>query len=315
VNQTARAYHELTNDNASLITSDNIKIRKFNIATLQTLNSISKTKDLQKLFSGVECIIADECHILGAGTYYKTLLSLPAPWRIGLSATPTNRTDSLDPLVVAATGGIIHEIKMIDMIEANNLAHPYIIFYNYSNEKYKYPHYKYKDVITLNKNRNIAILEMCLLAPKPCLLFYEYKEHGYLLNKNLKNLGVNSDIVHGGHNGFQRDEAIQDLVNGEIDILLTSRIFNKGVNIPELRSCINGAGWKAYIPTIQKLGRGTRKTEDKDKIIYFDFMDVENATSWSHSKERMQSYLSEDLNVEDFSTISDIKLYLNNICK
>jgi len=313
INQTATAYKELTSKTANIISSSNFELSKFNIVTLQTLYSLSKSNNLNYSLKDVTCVLFDECHILGAETYYKVAMSIPAQWRIGLSATPTNRTDSLDIYVVACTGGIIHNISMQELINANNLADPYVIFYDYSVEKYKYSKYNYKEVITTNKNRNIAILELCRIAPKPCLLFYEYREHGYLLQKNINNLGYSADLVHGLYDGFQRERAIKELINGETDILLTSRIFNKGVNIPELKSCINAAGWKAFIPTIQKLGRGTRKTKDKDKIIFFDLYDIENATSLSHSRERIQNYESEKLKVERFNDIQTIDLYIKNI--
>jgi superfamily II DNA or RNA helicase len=64
------------------------------IAMIQTLVSGSRTYD----FSGVGCVVVDECHRICAETFSQAMRGLCCPYSLGLSATPT-RKDGLTKIM------------------------------------------------------------------------------------------------------------------------------------------------------------------------------------------------------------------------
>ena len=109
----------------------------------------------------------------------------------------------------------------------------------------------------------------------------------------------------------QRLDAIDRLNKGDIDILLASKIFNKGADIPQIRSCLNAAAGKSSINALQRLGRGLRTADDKDVVVFFDFMDRSSSTLTKHSNFRKATYEDSKLEVHVFKSIDEIKKFLD----
>ena len=55
--------------------------------------------------------------------------------------------------------------------------------------------------------------------------------------------------------------------------VICTAVWKEGVNIPELNVVINAAGGKSELVTLQTIGRGLRKTENKSELIIYDFFD------------------------------------------
>ena len=140
---------------------------------------------------------------------------------------------------------------------------------------------QYKQGITANKKRNRVIANVAERAAKPCLIRVKHKTHGDALLKLLKEKGQSVAFVHGGHKTEQRQRAIQDVREGNLDIVIASKVWQTGTDIPELLSVIMAQGGKSAIETIQSVGRGLRVVRDtdgnivKDKVDIYDFSDFD----------------------------------------
>lgn len=80
-------------------------------------------------------------------------------------------------------------------------------------------------------------------------------------------------------------------------ILVTTTVFDEGVDLPELDVVIMLTGMKSIIKTIQRAGRGSRKTVDKDYTIVYDFDFTFNRVLHQHFLKRLQVYEQERLNL------------------
>ena len=265
--------------------------------TLQTLKSKLEQKDKAAIefANSVQAVVVDECHILGARTYYRTVQSFRnTVYRLGLSATPVGRSDSKDALVIGALGPIIYEKSVEDLQNYGRLAKGTAIFYDYPGwvpvELGLKWHAVYKAGVVFNEARNRAIVRVCKITPKPILCFFEQKLHGFVLLDMLRKAGISCDIVHGAHDSTAREQAKIVLAKGEIEVLLCSRIFNKGQDIPEVRSAVNAAGYKAFIMSVQKPGRTMRTAKGKDKFVYWDFVDRCYESLLEQSRDRATTY-------------------------
>ena len=72
-------------------------------------------------------IICDEVHRIGAQSYCRAMAETAAVRRVGLSATPVERSDKKNPLVVGLLGPIVYQRMAGEMMEQNWLAKAKII--------------------------------------------------------------------------------------------------------------------------------------------------------------------------------------------
>lgn len=304
--QTKAEWEKRTGEKAGIIGDGKFEIEKFTVASFDTLYSHRKNLDLHAYLNSVGCIFIDEAQISAARTYWTMIMAIPAYYRYGLSATPYGRSDGMDPYICAAIGPIIHEINIKDLYDIR-LVPPKVIFYNYPRVKDDFDCFgNWIKLIKQDKDRAKAMLELYRIAPKPCLVFFEWKDHGLNLYKMAEKAGFRAQIISGDNSADQRKKAIQKLNSGAIEILFASRIFSKGVDIPEIRSCINAAGMKAAIPAMQKLGRGLRLVEGKESLIYLDFVDTAYPVNQKHSRMRFATYKKEGLEVFKCNSIAEI---------
>lgn len=117
-------------------------------------------------------------------------------------------------------------------------------------------------------------------------------EHGKRLEAMGLEYGVGCKFIHGADGDDVRTKVKNALESKRIKCVIASTIFKEGVNIPSLDCCINAAGGKSEIATLQALGRGLRTTKTKKEVLIIDFKDTSNKWLRSHFRARMKVYRS-----------------------
>ena len=275
--QTREEYKNKMGIDTGIIGDGNCTIKKVTVATMQSIVSlIKKEPDIIKYLNDIEFLIIDEVH--EASKSYRKIANLMvnARYRLGLSATPFMSGKENKFKTLALIGPIIYEVKMKKMVDDKKIAKPTMIFIeNYIDPIEGEWQEIYDQGIVFNEERNMkmAIIAIKKLREgKSSLILIEKTDHGYEIQKLLEDK-CNVKYVHGGHTSKQRKEALQDFSTGSIDVLIASRIFNKGIDIPFLETVIVASGWKSQVLVYQRAGRGVRKTPFKDTTTIFDFMD------------------------------------------
>ena len=110
-------------------------------------------------------------------------------------------------------------------------------------------------------------------------------------------VGIRAGYVHGAHTTEQREAAIAQLVDGRIDVLVCSVIFQEGVDIPALRSVVIAAGGQSSIAAIQRVGRGLRKAEGKTSCVVWEVNDRGQRWLEAHARARRLAYQAEGYEV------------------
>ena len=64
-----------------------------------------------------------------------------------------------------------------------------------------------------------------------------------------------------------RAETIQQLKEGSINYIITVDLFNEGIDIPEINQVVMLRPTKSSIIFIQQLGRGLRKSTNKNLLL------------------------------------------------
>lgn len=274
--------------------------------TYGLLSGISKDHDTDYLFSTIqtmsedktlssfrpddfETIIIDEVHKAGAESYQKIMRYFRPRFWLGMTATP-ERTDGKD-IYALFDHNIAYEIRLQQALE-DNLLCPFHYFgitdlevegqtsddaqlgtkaldlrqFNFliSDDRVRY---------ILDK---AAYYGHCGRRVKG-LMFVSRREIGEELSHKFNEHGLKTVFLSGDVSQKEREEAIEGLTTDDpnaekLDYILTVDIFNEGVDIPEVNQVILLRPTKSPIIYIQQLGRGLRKSEDKEFVVVLDFI-------------------------------------------
>lgn len=284
------------------------------------------------LLGAVDGVIADECHTVAADTQRAIVQRCHrAFWRIGLSATPLARGDQRSSYAVGTLGPVIYEVPSQQLRDLGILSEAsiYMVPFAQKSEGDDWAD-AYERAIESSAPRNALLVEVAKLATKPAFLFVKGIEHGRMLAQMLDHAGIRNRFIWGNHASEERRAAIAQLKAGQLDVIVCSTVFNKGIDVPELRACINGAAGKSIIATLQKLGRGMRVQRDdagaviKRKFECWDILDrgcgctklkddgqgfaptVHAGCKWmeKHARARLRAYLAEGHSVVDRDVIT-----------
>ena len=114
----------------------------------------------------------------------------------------------------------------------------------------------------------------------------------------LNALGIDSELVTGKDPDISRQDKIRRLETGKIVVLVTTVVFQEGVDIPELRSVIVASGGASGIATIQRVGRAMRVVDGKSVCTVWDVYDQGERWLNRQSFKRKKAYISEGYEVK-----------------
>lgn len=144
--------------------------------------------------------LTHNCHHAASDTWFWVAQSCPAPFRLGLSATPY-RKDGRQLLLFGATGPIIHRISCKELVERGWLSKPDIKMYTvdtrldsgWDENGATWP-MKYKAGIVFNAHRNaiiVAAMRKAFSEGKSVLTIVNQKAHGWNIQLMLEALAQN----------------------------------------------------------------------------------------------------------------------------
>lgn len=276
-------------------------------ATLQTLHRARGTQRYADLVEGVDAVVVDECHTAPAASFYATIQDFDgAVCRLGLSGTPYDRGDRRSLVAVAALGPMVYKIKARELIDLGVLSEPRVVIVPC--EQHARPEIigewnpTYKELIVESLHRN-GLLIACMQkgledGQTPGMVFVRRVGHARELVRVAARLGLNVEYVDGSKDTYQRQQAIEKLEAGRLDYIVATKVFTEGVNIPELRVIINGAGGQSVIEVLQQVGRGTRTTESKTTFTVYDVGDKGDPILHKHARARVAACKREGYHCE-----------------
>jgi superfamily II DNA or RNA helicase len=258
-------------------------------------------KDAQKIavkkkVEEAQLFIFDECQYAASETLqFIHKASTSARHRFLFSGTPWR--DTGDDILIEAVGGErIYDLNATKLINLGFLVAPEIHFLNVPvvrNVGSNY-HDVYSNYIVENEDRNNLIIKAArklVDAGKKLLILVVRVNHGKkiveLLEKDFK-----VKFLDGGKSTKNRLETIKEMKDGKLEVLVASKIFDQGVDIPELDALILAGSGKSSGRALQRIGRVIRLSKGKKKAIIVDFYDNCKYLK-EHSESRIKIYESE----------------------
>jgi superfamily II DNA or RNA helicase len=265
---------------------------RIQLATVQTLARM----DPWDYGDRFEVVLVDECHHVSSftGQFGQVLQTLMAPVKLGLTATMPYKEEAkmaLEGLI----GPLLGEVSIQDGSDLGLLANPDIqilkapVNYPMGDTYLKV----YRQGIVRNMPRNKMIMNLANKLVKggnTVLINIRAIEHGELLLACAENIGMDAYFVHGESPQQAREDIKNAIKDRNIHCVIASTVWSEGINIPSLNVCINGAGGKSEIGVLQTIGRGLRKTDNKQKVLIIDFEDRSHKWFVNHFNKRVKLY-------------------------
>ncbi len=260
-------------------------------------------------------VVIDEAHHGAASSYTDALNGLNPESLLGLTATP-ERADGED--IRPLFGGVYtHELRLGDAIERTLLSpfvyygiadHTSINFKNITWNAGKYDGKQLDALLSDNETRAAWVLEQMNMRldnilNRKCLGFCVNIKHAEFMADFCKAKGVPAIALTSKSSQEERNSAQGKLQNGEICIIFTVDMYNEGVDIPDVDTVIFLRPTESLTIFLQQLGRGLRRSPDKECLVVFDFI-AQQHQKFSYA----QRYRALCLN----TSIKNIKLQVEN---
>ena len=324
---------ELRNLYMDLQTSDDVKdyfegVQKRYKKLLYSLNkeAYEKYYDAIDLLNNTRAVVCDEAHRAGAESYWKVFHYLTnARVKVGLTGT----LDKTKKISMAHIRGLFGKdlVKVTNkqMIERGVSARPHIRLVPIDEPTDLEPRIQatmmakgysqlptadllsyqiaYDLGVVHNEYRNRVVAELAYKASskldkQAVLIMVTSIEHGELIGEQLDKLGAEYQFLQGKDDSATREKAIDDIVSGKLKIVIATKIFEAGIDIPNLKVLILCDALKSYISVIQKIGRVLRVMPDKRDVFIFDIVDRTQNSLFKHAQDRVRYYKDEGFEVK-----------------
>jgi superfamily II DNA or RNA helicase/HKD family nuclease len=251
-----------------------------------TIQTISKEEHLTRFKADhFDYIVIDETHRAGASSYQRIMSYFEPGFLLGMTATP-ERTDGYD-VFKAFNYNIAYEIRLHRALEEEILSP----FHYYGVADLSVNGVAIEDKSDFNlltaKERVDRIQEFaefygCDDGNVRGLVFCSRTEEARTLSnefnrrRNRNQHFYQTVALTGDDSEEVRASAIERLESGErsdqLDYIFTVDIFNEGIDIPKINQIIMLRPTQSAIIFVQQLGRGLRKTTDKEYLTVIDFI-------------------------------------------
>lgn len=290
-------------------------------------------KKFLKYMKSVAFLAVDEVHEFGSEMRTEIITSFEnIEWGMYLSATPYRDSDPIAAKRIKGyTGGIVAVVDEQQLVDQGYLAERIALLIEYDNpeneehlddlvepyEKWEtrinedgeeeeffagYELEGYKEIeseyLEDNDERNLilkCILQVLIEMDLKTLAMSGIVNHVELLGKM-----VGKPYISGKDGFSSRDKRKLELLKGELNMLICSEIWKKGITLPEVQVFVNCDGGKEASLFRQKKGRVLGNAEDgvQDKAMIIDIMDYYQPFFGNHAINRLE-VLVEDMGDEN----------------
>jgi superfamily II DNA or RNA helicase len=273
-------------------------------------------KQPKSWFEQFSLVIGDEAHLFKAQSLTSIMTKLPkCEYRFGFTGTLDGT--HTHKLVLEGLFGTVKKVTTtVELIKQQHLANFNIkgIVLSYDDDSRQlvkgFTYHDEVDWIVRNPRRNVFIKNLALTLEGNTLILFQFVEkHGKMLYEMFEDR-PNTYFVSGAVDGESR-ENIRKIVETQDDAIIVASFgtFSTGVNIKKLHNIIFSSPSKSRIRTLQSIGRGLRRSEEKTDAVLYDIADdlawkSKTNNTLLHFSERIKMYGEEKF---------DYKIYTVNI--
>ncbi len=222
-----------------------------------------------------DIIVIDEVHRSGSKSYENIIKYFTPKFYLGMTASP-DRTDDFD-IYGLFDHNIAYEIRLEQALMQDLLCP----FHYFGISDVEFESEDFRTLISKNRVEHIIKkAEYYGFSGERVkgLIFCSRQDEVISLSKEFNLRGYKTKYLTGSDSQNKREEYVERLTSDyienerKIDYILTVDIFNEGVDLPEINQIIMLRPTQSPIVFIQQLGRGLRKSKDKEFVVIIDFI-------------------------------------------
>jgi superfamily II DNA or RNA helicase len=271
-------------------------------------------------------VVFDECHHLPSPAYALAARACIAPFRLGLTATP-ERADGREAVLTEVIGPFVYRKDIVelagDYLAEYDTEHVAIDLTAEERAVYDEERAIYRDFVVRSGIRmshpsgwgQFVMLSSRGAEGRRAMLAYRRQRAiafaapakldylGHLLDRHRFDRAIvftqDNATAHLVSRRFlvpvitqstkvrERSEILAGLASGTYGAVVTSRVLNEGVDVPDANVAIVLSGSGSVREHVQRLGRVLRKKDDKRAVLYEL---VTRNTSEAHTSERRRAH-------------------------
>lgn len=290
----------------------------FIFATVQTL---SKEDNLCKFPKDYfEACIYDEAHHTSAGSYKRVMDYFTPDFTLGMTATPDKRDDNIEGrnIYEIFDHNIAYEIRLQQAMDEDLLC-PFhyfgitdlsMISDEGNSKEERLENFRY---LTCDARVKYVMEQAAYFGHSGSrvkgLIFCSRIDEAKELSRKFNEQGLRTIALSGADSEETRTDAIERLTmdvqsveDNYLDYIITVDIFSEGTDIVEVNQVIMLRPTQSPIVFIQQLGRGLRKTSEKEYVVILDFIGnyknnfmipIALSGDRSYNKDNIRKYLIE----------------------
>jgi hypothetical protein len=224
-------------------------------------------------------VVVDEFHHADAPTYRRVLSHLRPRFLLGLTATP-ERSDRADLLALCADN-LVFECDLIEGIKQGLLSpFSYRAIRDVADyEEIPWRSGRFETEALSERLETQARVAQVLdewhrldSVPRRALGFCCSISHADFMADAFRRSGIRAAAVHSGSTSAPRSVALDQLDQGELEVIFTVDLFNEGVDVPALDTILMLRPTESPVVFLQQLGRGLRRHPGKDRLDVIDLV-------------------------------------------
>jgi len=274
-----QARHELgqclVGERVGIIGAGIFQPERVTVATVQTLHKRRHSQQFQQWCKDLQVVIFDEVH-LALNRRSTDLFDTIQPLAVyGLTATLELDKDHIRMPAAALAGPVIYTYPIEQGVREGYIAPGVVCQLLFPEYGFRGNYERlYYHLISHNERRNRCIELLAREAIKrklPTIILAERIQHLQELSRRLAD--VRHELLTGQRPKDERYVAKVAMDQGQLPLILASKIFAKGIDIRVVTVIINAGAGRSESGAIQRYGRGTRRAAGKLGLIYVDVMD------------------------------------------
>ena len=283
IKQAAQSFKNVRNSDDIGFFYSNQKDTKnsFIFALVQTLGKEQYLNEEYFSKDYFDYIIVDEFHHAVSSNYKKIIDYFTPKFLLGLTATP-ERLDSKDVFALCDYN-MVYEVRLKEAINKGWLV-PFRYYgiydetVNYEDIDYKngkYDDKQLEEALMLNKRGEVILNHYLKYNSKRAIGFCTSRHHAEYMAKVFNENNIPSAAVYSGEKGEYSEErniALSKLTSGELKVIFSVDMFNEGLDVPAIDMVMFLRPTQSPTIFLQQLGRGLRKSKDKEYLNVLDFI-------------------------------------------
>lgn len=237
-------------------------------------------------------LVIDECHHGTAETYRKIMSYFNPTFTLGLTATP-ERTDGEDLLDIFKN--VAHKLDLKTAVELDTLVPVRCIriatnidLRDVRINGFQYNALDLESKIQIPGRNQLIVDTYCeYVKSRPTVVFCMSVRHAQEMADLFQAKGINARSISGSTKPAERKRILEQYESGKIPVLCACDLLNEGWDSPHTQVLFMARPTMSKTIYMQQLGRGMRKSEGKDHLMVFDFVDNANLFNMPYSMHRL----------------------------